>query len=97
LLYGKTEGSAAFRFSLHVGDVDHPLIVGLTGAGKNSLLALLAMPVRRYENSQVFSFDFGGSIRAAAICMGGDRQDLAQCSPTERVSNLDRYMAWRLP
>src|SRR3546814_2349949 len=31
---------------------------------------------RRYKNAQIFAFDFGGSIRAAAIGMGGDWQDL---------------------
>ncbi len=76
LLYGKAEGSTPFRFSLHVGDVGHTLIVGPTGAGKSVLLALMAMQFRRYENAQVFAFDFGGSIRAAALGMGGDWQDL---------------------
>ncbi|MPT48339.1 MAG: conjugal transfer protein TrbE [Sphingobium sp.] len=76
LLYGKTEGSTPFRFSLHVGDVGHTLIVGPTGAGKSVLLALMAMQFRRYEGAQVFAFDFGGSIRAAALGMEGDWQDL---------------------
>ncbi len=76
LLFGKTEGSTPFRFSLHVGDVGHTLIVGPTGAGKSVLLALMAMQFRRYTGSQVFAFDFGGSIRAAAIACGGDWQDL---------------------
>jgi type IV secretion system protein VirB4 len=76
LLYGKTEGSTPFRLSLHVGDVGHSLVVGPTGAGKAVLLALMALQFRRYENSQIFAFDYGGSIRAAAIAMGGDWQDL---------------------
>src|SRR5579871_761396 len=76
LLYGKTEGSTPFRFSLHVGDVGHTLIVGPTGAGKSVLLALMALQFRRYSNSQAFAFDFGGSIRAAALAMGGDWHDL---------------------
>lgn len=76
LLYGKTEGSTPFRFSLHVGDVGHTLVVGPTGAGKSVLLALMAMQFRRYPASQIFAFDFGGSIRAAALAMGGDWQDL---------------------
>ena len=76
LLFGKTEGSTPFRFSLHVGDVGHTLVVGPTGAGKSVLLALMALQFRRYENSQVFAFDFGGSIRAAALAMGGDWHDL---------------------
>lgn len=76
LLFGKTEGSTPFRFSLHVGDVGHTLVVGPTGAGKSVLLALMALQFRRYANSQVFAFDFGGSIRAAALAMGGDWHDL---------------------
>ena len=76
LLYGKTEGSTPFRLSLHVGDVGHTLIVGPTGAGKSVLLALMALQFRRYENSQIFTFDFGGSIRASALAMGGDWHDL---------------------
>ncbi|MHB0713260.1 conjugal transfer protein TrbE [Roseomonas mucosa] len=76
LLYGKTEGSTPFRLSLHVGDVGHTLVVGPTGAGKSVLLALMALQFRRYEQAQVFAFDFGGSIRAAALAMGGDWHDL---------------------
>jgi type IV secretion system protein VirB4 len=76
LFYARTEGSTPFRFSLHVGDVGHTLIVGPTGAGKSVLLALMALQFRRYERAQVFAFDFGGSIRAAALACGGDWQDL---------------------
>ncbi|MBG6162781.1 type IV secretion system protein VirB4 [Labrenzia sp. EL_195] len=76
LLYGKTEGSTPFRFSLHVGDVGHTLVVGPTGSGKSVLLALMALQFRRYRNSRVFAFDFGGSIRAASLAMGGDWHDL---------------------
>jgi type IV secretion system protein VirB4 len=78
LFYGRTEGSTPFRFSLHVGDVGHTLIVGPTGAGKSVLLALVALQFRRYERAQIFAFDFGGSIRAAATAMGGDWQDLGR-------------------
>src|SRR6201995_3938814 len=76
LLFGKTEGSTPFRVSLHVGDVGHTLVVGPTGAGKSVLLALMAMQFRRYAGAQVFAFDFGGSIRAAALAMNGDWHDL---------------------
>ncbi|MCA2411270.1 conjugal transfer protein TrbE [Rhizobium leguminosarum] len=76
LFYARTEGSTPFRFSLHVGDVGHTMVVGPTGAGKSVLLALMALQFRRYERSQVFAFDFGGSIRAATLAMNGDWQDL---------------------
>ncbi|MBX9875212.1 MAG: conjugal transfer protein TrbE, partial [Beijerinckiaceae bacterium] len=76
LFFGRTEGATPFRFSLHVGDVGHTLVVGPTGAGKSVLLALMALQFRRYDKAQVFAFDFGGSIRATALAMGGDWHDL---------------------
>jgi type IV secretion system protein VirB4 len=78
LFHARTDGSTAFRFSIHVGDVGHTLIVGPTGAGKSVLLALMAMQFRRYAGAQVFAFDYGGSIRAAALACGGDWQDLGR-------------------
>ncbi len=78
LFHARTDGSTPFRFSIHVGDVGHTLIVGPTGAGKSVLLALMAMQFRRYEGAQVFAFDYGGSIRAAALACGGDWQDLGR-------------------
>jgi len=76
LFFARTEGATPFRFSLHVGDVGHTLVVGPTGAGKSVLLALMALQFRRYPGNQIFAFDFGGSIRAAALAMGGDWHDL---------------------
>ncbi|MFC7706275.1 conjugal transfer protein TrbE [Plastorhodobacter daqingensis] len=76
LLYGKTEGSTPFRLSLHVGDVGHTLVIGPTGAGKSVLLALMVLQFRRYRGSHVFAFDYGGSIRAPTLAMGGDWHDL---------------------
>jgi type IV secretion system protein VirB4 len=88
LFIAKTEGSTPFRFSLHVGDVGHTLIVGPTGAGKSVLLALMALQFRRYAASQVFAFDFGGSIRAAAIAMGGDWHDLGGALSDDGTNNV---------
>jgi type IV secretory pathway VirB4 component len=62
LFFARTEGSTQFRFSLHVGDVGHTLIVGPTGAGKSVLLALMALQFRRYAGAQIFAFDFGGRL-----------------------------------
>ncbi|MGQ2948334.1 MAG: conjugal transfer protein TrbE [Blastomonas fulva] len=90
LFYARTEGSTPFRFSLHVGDVGHALIVGPTGAGKSVLLALMALQFRRYEGSQVFAFDFGGSIRAATLACGGDWQDLGSSLGQDSAGQEER-------
>jgi len=71
LFLAETGGTTPFRFSTHVGDVGHLLIVGPTGAGKSVLLALMALQFRRYGHAQVYLFDKGGSARAAVLAMGG--------------------------
>ena len=71
LVYGETSGSTPFRFSTHVGDVGHTLIVGPTGAGKSVLLALMALQFRRYPDAQIYIFDKGNSARACTLAMGG--------------------------
>ncbi|MBO6767365.1 MAG: conjugal transfer protein TrbE [Erythrobacter sp.] len=88
LFYARTQGSTPFRFSLHVGDVGHGLIVGPTGAGKSVLLAFMALQFRRYESSRIFAFDFGGSIRAAALACGGDWQDLGSSLSDESSESV---------
>lgn len=89
LFLGKTDGSTPFRFSLHVGDVGHTLVVGPTGAGKSVLLALMALQFRRYAGAQIFAFDFGGSIRAAALAMKGDWHDLGGGLSEEKQTSVN--------
>lgn len=76
LLMAETEGYTPFRFSTHVGDVGHMLIVGPTGAGKSVLLALMAMQFRRYPKARITVFDKGSSARAAILAMGGQHHAL---------------------
>ncbi|HVZ27296.1 MAG TPA: conjugal transfer protein TrbE [Rhizomicrobium sp.] len=76
LFHAETSGSTPFRFSTHVGDVGHALIVGPTGAGKSVLLSLMAMQFRRYPGAQVYLFDKGNSARAAVLGLGGSHHDL---------------------
>ena len=83
LFHAETDGTTPFRFSTHVGDVGHTLIVGPTGAGKSVLLALMALQFRRYPGAQVFAFDFGGSIRCATLAMGGDWENLGDALADE--------------
>lgn len=78
LFYAKTSGSTPFRFSNHVGDVGHMLILGPTGAGKSVLLSFIAMQFRRYPKAQVYVFDKGLSARASVLAMGGVHYDLGK-------------------
>jgi len=104
LFHARTQGATPFRFSLHVGDVGHTLVVGPTGAGKSVLLAFMALQFRRYEGAQIFAFDHGGSIRAATLGIGGEWHDLGgvlggsdhqpvALQPLARIDDLDER-AW---
>ncbi|ABQ66535.1 AAA ATPase [Rhizorhabdus wittichii RW1] len=103
LFHARTEGATPFRFSLHVGDVGHTLVVGPTGSGKSVLLAFMALQFRRYEGAQIFAFDHGGSIRAATLGVGGEWHDLGGAlggggapvalQPLARIDELDER-AW---
>ena len=59
LLFGKTEGSTPFRFSLHVGDVGHTMVMA-PRVQANPCCCSHGIAFRRYVGSQVFAFDFGG-------------------------------------
>jgi len=76
LLYARTNGSTQFRYSLHVGDVGHSLVIGPTGSGKSVLLNMIAAQFRRYRDSQVYIFDKGGSARTLTHAVGGEYYDL---------------------
>jgi type IV secretion/conjugal transfer VirB4 family ATPase len=60
-------GSNPFRLNLGVGDVGNALILGPPGAGKSSLLALLAMQWLRYPEARVIIYDRDRSARAATL------------------------------
>jgi type IV secretion system protein VirB4 len=61
-------GSAFFGNLFRPGDdVGHTLVTGPTGAGKSTLLGVFASQWMRYEGSQVFCFDQGGSMTALTL------------------------------
>ncbi|WP_226832382.1 conjugal transfer protein TrbE [Acidithiobacillus sulfurivorans] len=100
LVLAQTSGSTPFRFNLHVGDVGHSLLAGPTGAGKSSLLALLAAQWLRYQNARVIAFDKGRSLFALTEAVGGQHYDLGgeysglSFAPLERVdAEMDRVFA----
>ena len=72
----ETGGNTPFRYSTHVGDVGHTLILGPTGAGKSTLLNIIEAQFLRYPNAQVYIFDKGGSSAALTAGVGGDHYHL---------------------
>ena len=50
LMYASTAGSTPFRFSNHIGDVGHQLVIGPTGAGKSVLLNFMACQFLKYKD-----------------------------------------------
>lgn len=82
LFVAETGGSTPFRYSNHVGDVGHTLVLGPTGAGKSTLLNFMEVQFLRYSNAQVYIFDKGGSSATLTAAVGGDHYDLgAEDSP----------------
>ena len=77
LLWAATSGSTPFRLNLHVSDVGHTLIIGPTGSGKSSLVALLQAQYFRYEGAQVFTFDKGYSSFPLVAGASGHHYDIA--------------------
>lgn len=71
-----TNGATAIYFNLNVGDVGHTAIYGKTGSGKSVFLSFIAAQFKKYENSQVFFFDKGGSSRVLTAAIGGKFNDL---------------------
>jgi type IV secretion/conjugal transfer VirB4 family ATPase len=71
LMHAVTSGSTPYRFNLHVGDVGHTLIVGPTGAGKSTLVAIIEAQFRRYPGATIISFDKGMSLYALTMAAGG--------------------------
>lgn len=76
LMYAKTAGNTPFRFSNHIGDVGHQMIIGPTGAGKSVLLNMMALQFLRYPQAQIFVFDKGGSFLASTLGVNGAYYDL---------------------
>jgi type IV secretion/conjugal transfer VirB4 family ATPase len=81
LLWAATAGTTPYRLNLHAGsDVGHTLVLGPTGAGKSTLVALLQASFFRYPNARVFVFDKGGSSFPLCAAAGGQHYDIGASS-----------------
>ncbi|MFT3778341.1 MAG: conjugal transfer protein TrbE [Ottowia sp.] len=105
LIVTRTDGATPFRFVTHIGDVGNTLVVGPIGMGKSVLLATMALQFRRYAGSRIFAFDWGRSIRATVLGLGGEHYDLGRADGDENgesaiafqpLARIDRegYRTW---
>lgn len=108
LMHCVTQGATPFRLNLHVRDVGHTLMLGPTGAGKSTHLALLAAQLRRYAGMSIYVFDKGRSMYPLAagirahtngvsglhFTVAGDERALAFCPLQWLETKGDR--AWAM-
>lgn len=74
LLLAETRRKVPFHFALHPPGlgVGHLALLGQTGWGKSTLLALLAYQFLKYPDATVTVFDRLGSFMVPCLCAGGD-------------------------
>lgn len=78
LFYAKTKSRVPFRYTTHVGDVGHTMILGPTGTGKSVLLCFMATQFLRYKDAQVYIFDKDRSSMVTTLLNGGGFYDLGE-------------------
>ena len=72
LIIAATTGSSQFNFNLHVQDVGHAMLIGPTGAGKSTILGLMAAQWFRYPKARVIAFDYGHSMWPLTAAVDGE-------------------------
>ncbi len=94
-----TDNTTPFWFNIHNGDIGHTLMLGPTGAGKSTFIALLVAQFRGYKNAQIFAFDKGNSL--LPLCYGangshyeiGVNEELCFC-PLQNIDESPAEMAF---
>lgn len=90
ILYAKSNTNNTFNFNLHVDDIGHTLLIGSTGGGKSVLIAEIINGFLKYENSQIFMFDRGSSVRSTCYLNSGELYDIGKDDISfQPLSNVD--------
>ena len=98
LLFCQSGENSSFQLNLHVRDVGHTLILGMTGGGKSVLLNTLAYQTKKY-GARVIIFDKGGSSRVTTRACGGKFYNIGKekisCQPL-RYIDRENEKEWAL-
>lgn len=85
LFYGAASGGTPFRVVLHNGDLGHTLVVGPPGAGKSTVLGLMAVQQFRYPDTKVFCFEIGESMFVACEAAHGSHFNFMSDDETKKI------------
>jgi type IV secretion system protein TrbE len=103
LLVATMYHSRPFALNIHVSDVGHCAILGPTGSGKSTLIAMLMLGHRQYQGSRIIMFDKDYSNQTVIQALEGQYYDLTeqtcQFSPLARVkandnASIDEAVSW---
>jgi len=98
LMMGLTAGGAPYRFHAQSADLGHVLVVGPSGAGKTTVIALAMASTQRFDGSQCYSFDKKRSLYMATMALGGKFEELSAESETKLCPlaylKTDKQMQW---
>jgi len=73
----ETDNDTPYFLNLHVGDVAHTLILGMTGSGKSYLCNFLLQNAQKYK-PLTFIFDIGGSFESLTTIFEGSYLNVGQ-------------------
>jgi len=73
----ETDNATPYFLNLHVGDVAHTLILGMTGSGKSYLCNFLLQNAQKYK-PLTFIFDIGGSFESLTTIFEGSYLNVGQ-------------------
>lgn len=76
LLKCQTPEQFPFYLNLHVDEVGHTFIAGVTGTGKSVLLNAITCNFLKYKDAKIFIFDKSASSRVLTQAMGGNFYNL---------------------
>lgn len=81
-----------YDFNTHADDLGHAVVIGGSGSGKTTVMALLTAQFQKYFPCQTYIFDRDYSMSLLTILLGGESLDLANTGKAKVRINPVRRM-----